>query len=155
MLNLFKAAAEKINKLGIDHWQYWKNPPEEKINWIKEGIKKEEFYFIRMNNNNILGMLRIMNEDLTYWGKQDDKAKYIHSLVIKDKYSGLGIGNMAIQKVEVLAKNEKCKYLRLDADSQNLKLCTYYEKQGFKHVGLADVLPSPCILFEKELVYNA
>ena len=152
VLNLFKKAAEKINKMNIDHWQYWKNPPLEKIKWVEDGIQNNEFFFIELLNGENVGMVRILNEDLLYWGKQDDKAKYIHSLVIKEKYNGQEIGSKVVQKVEHLAKVENCKYVRLDADSKNPKLCAYYERLGFKKVGLADISPSPCILFEKELI---
>jgi ribosomal protein S18 acetylase RimI-like enzyme len=152
VLNLFKKAAEKINKMNIDHWQYWKNPPLEKIKWIEDGIQNNEFFFIELLNGENVGMVRILNEDLLYWGKQDDRAKYIHSLVIKEKYNGQGIGSKVVQKVEHLAKVENCKYIRLDADSKNSKLCAYYERLGLKKVGLADISPSPCILFEKELI---
>ena len=31
VLSLFKEAAEKIHKMKVDHWQYWKNPPKEKV----------------------------------------------------------------------------------------------------------------------------
>ncbi|MCD6322768.1 MAG: GNAT family N-acetyltransferase [Clostridiales bacterium] len=152
VLNIFKEAAEKINKMNIDHWQYWKNPPLEKIKWVEDGIQNNEFFFIKFFNGENLGMVRILNKDLLYWGKQNEKAKYIHSLVIKEKYNGQGIGAKIIQKIEHHAKVENCKYLRLDADSKNPKLCAYYEQLGFKKVGLADISPSPCILFEKELI---
>ena len=50
VLNLFKSAAEKIAKKNIDHWQYWKNPPIEKVNWVEEGILNNEFFFIKNIN---------------------------------------------------------------------------------------------------------
>ena len=151
VLNLFKKAAEKINKMNIDHWQYWKNPPIEKIKWVEEGIQNNEFFFIELASREKLGMVRILNEDLLYWGKQDDKAKYIHSLVIKEKYNGQGIGAKIIQKIEHNAKVENCKYLRLDADSKNPKLCAYYERKGFKKVGTKELSLSVYNLYEKEL----
>ncbi len=151
VLNLFKKAAEKINKMNIDHWQYWKNPPLEKIKWIEEGIQNNEFFFIEFLNGENLGMVRILNEDLLYWGKQNEKAKYIHSLVIKEKYNGQGIGAKIIQTIEHNAKVENCKYLRLDADSKNPKLCAYYEQLGFKKVGAKELSLSVYNLYEKEL----
>jgi len=152
VLDLFKEAAEKINKMNIDHWQYWKNPPIEKIKWVEEGIQNKEFFFIELLNGENLGMVRILNEDLLYWGKQNEKAKYIHSLVIKEKFNGQGIGSMVIQKVEHLAKAENCTYLRLDADSKNPKLPAYYENLGFKKVGTQKLPLSVYTLFEKELI---
>ncbi len=151
VLELFKNAAEKISKMNIDHWQYWKNPPLEKIKWVEEGIQNKEFFFIETLHRENLGMVRILNEDLMYWGKQNEKAKYIHSLVIKEKYNGKGIGTIIIQKIENKAKKDNYKYLRLDADSKNPKLCNYYEKLGFKKVGIKELPLSVNNLYEKEL----
>lgn len=56
--------------MQIDHWQYWKNPPQEKVSWVEEGIKNREFFFIDDRDKNSIGMVRMLNEDLLYWGKQ-------------------------------------------------------------------------------------
>src|SRR5690606_30412107 len=130
VLQLFKNAAERISKMNIDHWQYWINPPVEKIRWVEEGIDNDEFFFIQTVEGENIGMVRIMDEDILYWGKQKEKAKYIHSLVITDRYNGKGIGTKIIQQIENNAKEVNSRYLRLDADAKNPKLCSYYEKLG-------------------------
>ncbi|MEH0154462.1 GNAT family N-acetyltransferase [Limibacter armeniacum] len=151
VLDMFKAAAEKINKMNVDHWQYWKNPPQEKIKWVEEGIQNNEFFFVDRKSGENLGMVRILNEDLLYWGEQKEKAKYVHSLVVKEEYNGLGIGTKVLQEIEYSAKYDGCKYLRLDADSKNIKLCSYYENLGFKKVGIKELPLSTCNLYEKSL----
>lgn len=151
VLNLFKKTAEKINKMNIDHWQYWKNPPQEKIKWVEEGIQNNEFFFINDFNGENIGMVRILNEDLLYWGKQNEKSKYIHSLVVKEEYNGKGIGTIVLEKIASDAKNDNCKFLRLDADSKNPRLCSYYEKIGYKKVGIKELPLSIYNLYEKEL----
>ena len=151
VLQLFKNAAEKINKMNIDHWQYWINPPLEKIKWVEEGIQNNEFFFIQTLNGENLGMVRIMDEDILYWGKQKEKAKYIHSLVVTDNYNGKGIGTKIIQQIENNAKEENYRFLRLDADSKNPKLCSYYEKLGFKKMGIKELPLSTYNLYEKEI----
>ncbi len=151
VLQLFRNAAERINKMDIDHWQYWINPPIEKVKWVEEGIQNNEFFFIRNSDGENLGMVRIMDEDFLYWGNQKEKAKYIHSLVVTDKYNGKGIGPTIIQQVESKAKEDNCRYLRLDADSKNPKLCSYYEKLGFQKVGTRELDLSTYNLYEKEL----
>lgn len=152
VLLLFKEAAEKIGKKNIDHWQYWKNPPIEKIKWVEEGILNGEFFFVEDSNGQHIGMFRILEDDQLYWGEQNDKAKYIHSLVVIEKLEGRGIGEMILQKVEKDAKQEGCKFLRLDADAKNPKLCSYYENQGFKKVGTKTLPISTYNLYQKELV---
>lgn len=151
VLKLFKKSAEKINRLNIDHWQYWKNPPSEKIKWVEEGIENNEYFFVQNTHYETLGMVRILEQDLVYWGEQSEKAKYIHSLVVKEKYNGKGIGSLILHNVANDAKEKHCKYLRLDVDSKNLKLCKYYEKQGFKKVGIKKLPLSVNTLYQKKL----
>jgi len=151
VLKLFEEAAEKISKMGIDHWQYWKNPPVEKIKWVEEGILNQEFFFVKNGRGKIIGMVRILEEDLLYWGQKDDKAKYIHSLVVVEEYSGKGTGKEILQTIEGEARKKGCQYLRLDSDSKNPKLCNYYEKQGFEKVGTKALPLSIYNLYQKEL----
>ncbi len=152
VLNLFNSAAEKIAKKDIDHWQYWKNPPIEKVNWVKEGIINHEFFFIENTEGEVMGMVRILDKDLQYWGENTDRAKYIHSLVITEKHDGQGIGSMVIQKIENEARDNNCDYLRLDCDSKNPKLCTYYLEQGFIKVGEKTLPLSIYNFYEKEII---
>ena len=151
VLDLFKVAAEKIAKKNIDHWQYWKSPPIEKVNWVKEGILNNEFFFLKSPKEEIIGMVRILDKDLPYWGEMNDEAKYIHSLVISDKYNGLGIGSKVLQKIESNSKESGCSYLRLDCDSKNSKLCEYYVNQGFEKVGQITLPISIYNLYQKSI----
>ena len=151
VLNLFKITAKKINRMNIDHWQYWKDPSQEKIKWVEEGIQNNEFFFINELNGENIGMVRILNEDLIYWGKQKEKAKYVHSLVIREEFNGKGIGTKVLDIIANNAKNDNSKYLRLDADSKNPKLCSFYEKMGFKNVGTVELPLSIYNLYEKKL----
>ncbi|AEL25360.1 GNAT family N-acetyltransferase [Cyclobacterium marinum] len=152
VLNLLKEAAEKINRMQIDHWQYWKNPPQEKVRWIEEGIKNGEFYFVDDLANNNIGMVRMLREDILYWGKQKDKAFYVHSLIVKEAYNGKGIGQRVLEEIGQKAKNKDCQYLRLDSDSKNLKLCKYYENLGFRKVGVKNLPLSTYNLYQKRIL---
>lgn len=151
VLDLLKQAAEKINTMKIDHWQYWKNPPPEKIKWIEEGINSQEFYFINTTIGDNIGMVRILDEDLNYWGKQKEKAKYIHSLVVKKEYNGKGVGAEVLNSIAKIAEESNCKFLRLDADANNPKLCSYYEKMGFMKVGVKALELSNYNLYQKKI----
>jgi len=152
VISMFQAAARKINKMNIDHWQYWKNPPLEKLNWVKDGIANQEYHFIKNADQQVIGMVRILMEDLMYWGEQDEKAKYVHSLVVKEEFNGQGLGKKILQQIAQHVQTEDCKYLRLDADSKNPKLCSYYEKQGFQKVGTKELPISVYNLYQKELI---
>ena len=151
VLSLFKAAAEKIAKKNIDHWQYWNNPPQEKIDWVKEGISNQEFFFILNAQDENIGMVRVLKKDLLYWGEKNDNARYIHSLVVLEKYEGKGLGAQIIQLIEANAKKENCQFLRLDCDAKNSGLCNYYERLEFVNVGQKEMPLSINNLYEKSL----
>jgi ribosomal protein S18 acetylase RimI-like enzyme len=151
VLKLFKEAAEKIAKLDVDHWQYWKNPPKEKVDWVNEGLENNEFFFIKNTNDELIGMVRILHEDELYWGIQQEKALYIHSLVVREQFEGKGLGNIIINKIAAMAKNLNYPYLRLDAVANNTKLCNYYQKLGFEKVGEKSLSSSVNNLFQKEI----
>ena len=151
--DLFRQAAETMIENEIDHWQYWVNPPEEKINWVKDGFKKNEFYFVENDSKQLVGMFRLMEEDLLYWGKQAKRAKYIHSLVVSNEFKGNRIGNKIIEKVESLMLRDNISILRLDCNANNERLCKYYTDLGFEKVGEVEMPLQKCNLYEKELHY--
>ena len=131
---LLKASSDFLMKKNISQWAYWLNPPIEKTQWVKDGFNKKEFYFIENKKKEILGMVRILKEDLIYWGEMNDTATYIHSLVIDRRFSGKNIGGKVIEKIEKNASKNGIKYLRLDCDARNSKLCNYYESKGFNKI---------------------
>jgi ribosomal protein S18 acetylase RimI-like enzyme len=153
-LDLFKEAAEIIAKKKVDHWQYWSNPPQEKIDWLKEGIRSKEYFFIISESADLMGMVRIMPEDELYWGKQNEKAVYVHSLVIKEQYNGSGLGRKVLDKIASEASLRGIRYLRLDCDSKNPALCRYYENLGFKQVGTKKLPISIYNLYQRKIFNN-
>lgn len=152
VLALFKSAAEKIDKMQVDHWQYWKNPPADKIRWVEEGIQNEEFYFLELQEGDSIGMVRVLDRDELYWGKREERAKYVHSLVIQEKFNGRGYGRQVLNLIEEMAREDDCTCVRLDADAANSKLCKYYEKQGFRRVGIKTTALSSNYLYERQLM---
>ncbi|MBQ0741131.1 GNAT family N-acetyltransferase, partial [Aquimarina celericrescens] len=65
---------------------------------------------------------------------------------------GQDLGKKILQQIAQHVQTEDCKYLRLDADSKNPKLCSYYEKQGFQKVGTKELPISVYNLYQKELI---
>lgn len=151
VMAVFKRAAEKIHKKNVDHWQYWHNPPQEKLDWLEEGLRNKEYFFIENETGTRIGMVRILDEDQLYWGEQTEKAKYVHSLVVEDAYNGQGLGAKILEAIATQAKAQGCRYLRLDADARNPRLCRYYEALGFEHVGQKKLTISSYNLYQREL----
>lgn len=137
VLNLFASTSTLLKNKGLSQWSYWADPPLEKIQWVSDGFEKGEFYFVYDDQNDWLGIFRLLEIDTIYWDEKglEMGVRYIHSLVVTPNNSGKGIGTLILQNlIGNLAKQGVAK-LRLDCDSSNSHLCSYYEAQGFTKVG--------------------
>ena len=45
ILSFFKTASKSLEKKNVSQWSYWQDPPDDKIEWVTEGLNKKEFYF--------------------------------------------------------------------------------------------------------------
>jgi len=149
--DLLKLAAQTLAEKNINQWSYWVNPPKDKIEWIKDGFFNHEFFFIENDNKEIMGMFRLLDDDPIYWGEMNDKAKYLHSLIIHNKFSNNKIGKRVIDRVSEEALKNGIHYLRLDCEATNRKLCEYYENQGFIKVNQKTLPYSTYNLYQKRL----
>ncbi|MDG2344097.1 MAG: GNAT family N-acetyltransferase [Flavobacteriales bacterium] len=151
VFSLLASAAKTLAKKKVNQWQYWLNPPIEKIKWVEEGVESKEFFFLENFNRQIMGVVRVAHNDLIYWGKMNDKAKYIHSLIIHEEFSGNGLGFKVVNKIKEEAILNNVEYLRLDCDCTNKKLCKYYINQGFKQVGQKQLALGKYNLYQQKI----
>ncbi|HMP28502.1 MAG TPA: GNAT family N-acetyltransferase [Saprospiraceae bacterium] len=145
-------AALRLKNRHIEQWQYWLDPPKDKVEWVKKGIENGEFYKVYNENDQIIAMFRLLSSDDLYWGPKDDNARYIHSLVVSDNAIGNGIGKSIIKTIEKNILAEGIELLRLDCNATNKELCAYYENLGFLKVGTVQMPYSLNALYEKKLV---
>lgn len=118
ILHLLKIAAAHLKSKYIDQWDYWLDPPQERLDWVKSGLENDQFHFIK-SNKQLIGMYRLMNKDLLYWGEQDQDAYYLHSLVVKPQYAGKAIGQQIIDQLKNQAKFNEISLIRLDCLAGN------------------------------------
>jgi ribosomal protein S18 acetylase RimI-like enzyme len=137
VLNLFRDTSLELKKMGLTQWGYWADPPEEKIQWVRDGFEKGEFHFVYNQEMEWVGIFRLLETDTLYWDEKglEKDVRYVHSLVTKPGRSGNGIGAKVLKKLAVDLKKDGVHKLRLDCDSSNSRLCSYYEDQGFVKVG--------------------
>jgi len=131
---LLKIAALRLQAAGVSQWAYWLDPPKYKRVWLQRGFENEEYYFLDYQDK-VIGMYRLSDTDIDYWGAQTVEARYIHSLVVLPNYAGQGLGESVIQKVIADMKEANVYKLRLDCHAGNKKLCLYYKQLGFQKVG--------------------
>lgn len=153
ILKLFKEKAELLKMKGETQWRQWLNPTETDIDWLRDGFLKKEFYFVYNDENVLIGMFRYLKEDKVYWTEQDENARYVHSLLVKNEFSNLGLGTMILNEIENKMKSEGITKFRLDCNISNQFLVNYYQSKGFSEVGIfkKNETDSFCLM-EKKLV---
>ncbi len=65
ILSLLRFTALSLQKKGVDQWKIWLDPPEDKIQWVVNGLLNNEFFFIQQGIDNV-GMVRLSKEDEIY-----------------------------------------------------------------------------------------
>jgi ribosomal protein S18 acetylase RimI-like enzyme len=151
ILRLLREAAIWLQERNINYWKVWINPPDNYVNWIRKGINNKEFYLIK-EGSSIIGCFRLSWHDEIFWGKQSMPAGYVHSFTIDRKHYGKKKGIVVLQMIEKKSKDNGKRYLRLDCASNNLKLKKYYEKFGFRPVGVTIVKGEQLTLYERDIV---
>ena len=136
-LELFRQTSLALKARNLSQWSYWTNPPEERLQWVREGFQQGEFFYVYDEEDTFVGMFRLLKVDELYWDSKgrDPDARYVHSLVIAPEQKGRGVGALILKNIIGILKKEGAQWLRLDCDSSNSRLCRYYEDQGFVQVG--------------------
>jgi GNAT superfamily N-acetyltransferase len=135
----------------IDYWQGWHQPPAEYIAWIQQGFDNGEFYFVENENTKLVSMFRLQFEDEMFWGKQNEKAGYIHSFTTDRNLKGNQIGYSILHMIEQSLLEKDIRFLRLDCPPTVERLCKYYEDFGFVPKGMVTIHGENLQLYEKEL----
>jgi len=149
-LALLREAALWLKEKDIDYWQNWVDPDEKYVDWIREGFKNNEFFFVHAGNE-LAGMYRLQYSDDIFWGKRDDRSGYLHSFTTKrTRYRG-GIGRRILDDVAARLRENGFEYLRLDCGKNIGGLRGYYERLGFRNVGERTVDGDELVLYEKRI----
>lgn len=136
-LSFFKSASLAIKEMKLSQWNYWEDPPKDKIEWVQQGFDKGEFFFVYLENETKIGMFRLLKTDPLYWDQKglEKSTRYVHSLVVSRKETGKGLGKAILWQLIDQLKTSGIRKFRLDCDASNKRLCQYYEGFGFIKVG--------------------
>ena len=125
-------------------------------------LKKEEIFVIE-DERELVGAGIINKEQVDVYAKakwkfaaKDSEVMVLHTLVINPDKSGRGYGKRFVDFYEDYARENGCKYLRMDTNERNKAARSLYTKLDFNEI---DCLPCVfnglegvnLILFEKKL----
>lgn len=107
--------------------------------WIRQGVAADiargDVYLGRDADGRVRGTLRLLWEDPDAWPDDRDEAGYVHGLIIRNEARGRGVGAAMLAWAERTTRERGRRFLRLDCDATNSKLCAYYERLGFTSRG--------------------
>ena len=124
---------------------------------VRSYVKRGELFTLTENSTGgVLGTIMLTENDHnqcweTFCGA---KSLYIQRVVTDRGYAGHGLGRKLLNFAEHTACSRDLRFLRLDCDSERPKLCSFYEKFGFKRVGSALIAGFDAALYEKNLANN-
>lgn len=88
-----------------------------------------------VRDERVIAALRVLWEDLDFWGPDDGAAVYVHGLMVNLDRAGEGLGSELLDWAARLAKQHGRTHLRLDSALTNPGLTCYYERLGFERQG--------------------
>jgi len=66
---------------------------------------------------------------------QDSDIMVLHTLVIAPHASGHGYGKAFVSFYEQYAREQGCRYLRMDTNERNMRARAMYQKLGYREIG--------------------
>ena len=67
---------------------------------------------------------------------QDHEVMVLHTLTISPEAAGLGLGRAFVAFYEQYAREQGCKYLRMDTNVKNARARAMYKKLGYREIGI-------------------
>lgn len=123
---LFEREIEKYNKFLNIEWTFSKNGTE----YFKKLIENN-FVYVAQIDENIIGYLAgcIHDKNECY----TEKFAEIENMYIENEYRRLKVGSILIDYFKKYCKENKIKYVKVSAWSENVDAISFYEKNDFKN----------------------
>jgi len=118
--------------------------------WVLNHVSQKEVYVVELDGTPV-GTFSLDLDDEKHWGIQEPVAGYVHGLCVRKGFNGLGLGGFMLDWCANTVSGINRRFVRLDCDAENTRLCAYYESLGFIRVGLKS---DGCVwsLYEKQAI---
>lgn len=90
----------------------------------------------------IINQIQVPEYKLGDWENEvdNDEIMVLHTLVVDPYISSKGIGTQMVSFYEKMAREQRCKALRMDTNAINEVARSFYKKKGYKEIGIV-----PCV----------
>ncbi len=110
----------------------WHRPvPGEEIQFLIDSGQA----YLALVHGEPAGAVRLSGKHEIPWEDRQDRSLYVHSLAVRPKFSGLGVGRAMLQFTENLAREQGKEFVRLDCMAENPRLRQYYVNAEFHDLG--------------------
>lgn len=149
ILKLLQRISAWLAGKGIEQWKDFSN--EKGKATLERRFREGEVYKI-VKDGAVFGVF-VTQWDDAFWHhvKKDDLACIIHTMGIDPSVMGKGIGKKILAFVEDIATKAGRKFIRLDCNADNARLCEFYESNGFYKAGSKPWENWNVRLYEKKL----
>jgi GNAT superfamily N-acetyltransferase len=130
-------AATWVDALGVVMWDEGELDPGRVVREVAAGQ-----FFIAEVDGEPAGAVRFQLEDQLFWPDlQGDDSAFIHRLVVRRRYKGIGVSTTLMEWAVARARSMGKRFLRLDTDASRPKLRELYERFGFQFHSFREVGP--------------
>jgi len=125
---MLREAARWVDALGVVMWEEGELAPGR----VEREIAAGQFFIAEVDGDPA-GIMRFQLEDRLFWPDlTTDDSAFIHRLVVRRHYKGLGVSIALMEWAVSRARTIGKRYLRLDTDASRPKLRELYERFGFE-----------------------
>lgn len=120
----------------------WKSGVYPTEDTAQAALERDDLYVAEYNGeiyaSAIINHIQLPEYDNIRWSIQasDDEVLVLHTLVVDPCSPIKGTGTEFVSFYEEMAKQRKCKSLRMDTQTKNLNARTFYAKLGFREAGV-------------------
>lgn len=150
---LYCDVVKDMNSRGLYNWNEGYPGTES----LKKDVHKQCLYVIEEENGDISAAVSIDNStvedyDAVNWNIQGPFYTF-HRIAVHPNYTRRGYAKKLISFAEELAREFKCKSMRIDSYHKNENAITLYKSLGYKYVGDISLRNTgePFYCFEKEI----
>jgi GNAT superfamily N-acetyltransferase len=135
--DMLDEAASWVDALGVVMWEGEELAPGRVAEEVASGL-----FFIADADGEPAGAVIFQLEDQLFWPDLiDDESAFLHRLVVRRRYKGLGVSTALMEWALSRARLMGKRYLRLDTDASRPKLRQLYEGFGFEFHSFRQVGP--------------
>lgn len=96
---------------------------------LREALRGGDALFVAVDRDSIVGLAWLITT------RALDRSAYLRLLLVADGARSRGTGAALLERAERAARAARCRHLALLVTRSNRRARTFYERQGYAHVG--------------------